>query len=74
MATLTIRSRELSDHTFYVPDTGGYIKIIHRGDFGVMNQSIYFGGGMLGAPITADAKSFESAVHSWWKQYRKQRR
>ncbi len=72
MATLTIRSRALSDHIFYVPDSGGYIKLINRADFGQMNQTIYYGGGMIGAPITADAKSFEPAVRAWWRQYVKQ--
>jgi hypothetical protein len=64
----TINSRIYGPQTFWMPDTGGYIRLERGANHGTLGTQICEGGGFRGATLCATPDTFEQVVRRWWKQ------
>ena len=71
MASFTIKSRHHGDKTFFVPDTGGYVRLEIGRSHGTLGTQICEGGRFRGNTITADSDTLPAVARKWWKQHLK---
>lgn len=68
MTTFTIKSKLHGDHSFFVPDNGGYVRLESGRNHGVLGKQICSGGGFHGSTLEANADTLEKVARRWWKQ------
>lgn len=74
MATLTIKTKNHGNQTFFVPDHGGYVRLETGTNHGTLGKQICYGGGFRGNTITADAATLPAVARQWLSQYLKNAR
>ena len=71
MSTLTINSRKLGrEYTFYMPPSGGYVRLENGSNHGTLGTQICYGGGFRGntIPCATDAE-FREECRRWYRQH-----
>lgn len=69
MARFTIKSRIHGDVSFFVPDSGGYVRMEGEGaNHGTLGQQICYGGEFRGCTLTATPETLEKVARTWWRQ------
>lgn len=69
MARITIKSRKVGHKTFWMPDTGGYVRLESDGKTGTLGRQICYGGGFRGNTVSSTPDTFEADVRKWWRAY-----
>ena len=69
MARFTIKTRNHGEKSFFVPDTGGYVRLEEGDKIGTLGKQICYGGGFRGSTVTASPETLETESRRWWKQF-----
>ena len=63
-------STGLTEMTFFCPDSGGYVRLENGQKIGTFGRQICYGGGFMGATITAnDRVEFVAECRKWYRQF-----
>lgn len=65
----TINSTRFGEHTFFMPDNGGYVRLECGAQHGTLGQQICNGGGFRGYTVVAMPGTFQREVRRWWRQH-----
>lgn len=73
--TLTIKSRKTGEtFEFWMPISGGYIRLESKGKDGTLGQQICMSGRFTGETLEAIPETFKSVCRRWYRAYmRKQK-
>ena len=63
---LTINSKKLGQLNFWMPESGGYIRLESDKRRGTLGQQICEGGLMQGNTLSATPESFIKVCHKWY--------
>lgn len=69
MASYTIKSRHLGEVTFFVPDSGGYVRVENGKNHGTLGTQICVGGRFRGPTVIATPDTLAIVARRWWKQF-----
>lgn len=61
----TINSRVFGTSTFFMPDSGGYVRLESTGKSGTLAPQICDGGGFMGSTVSASPASFAAECKKW---------
>lgn len=63
----TINSTKVGEREFFMPDNGGYIRVVTNERPGTLGKQICRGGGFMGNTLTATPENFEDVCRRWHK-------
>lgn len=68
MARFTLKTRNHGELSFFVVDTGGYVRLESGRNHGTLGKQICHGGGYRGTAVTATADTLADEARRWWRQ------
>ena len=70
MKRITINTRNVGPLTFFVPDSGGYVRMESPGKSGTLGDQICDGGAFMGSTLRASENTLGTVARRWLKQRR----
>lgn len=71
MTVFTIKSRKLNrDFDFFMPDSGGYVRLENGANHGTLGEQICYGGGFRGNTILCSSEDeFKAECRRWYRAH-----
>lgn len=71
MAYVTIHTKDKGHLSFFVPDSGGYVRLTTDSKPGTLGRQICYGGGFHGSTVSATPETLRETAYKWIRQSRK---